>query len=181
MGSRTREQVLDEAKRLHMLTPEEIEDYELPPIPSEEEVRARITDYKRRVDTLFTAIEGWITEDGRYAADRSGVDYIFERYMAYYDMADAEVPVLSVYAPDRVEVLRFRPNGIWVVPTNGRIAIETPNVPLKRRLHDLRLLDNAQPFETADWTVWGSRRVKFDEPFNHDTLLRIVKEQHDAI
>lgn len=181
MRARTREQVLDEAKRLHRLTPEEIENYELPPIPSETEVLARIADYKKRVDALFDRIQGWITEDGRYLARRSGVDYIFERYMAYYDMADAEVPVLSVYAPDDVEVLRFRPNGIWVVPTNGRIAIETPNVPPKRRLHDLRLLDNAQPFEIPDWTVWGSRRVKFDEPFDHDALLRIVKEQHDAI
>jgi hypothetical protein len=182
MRTRTREEIMEAAKRLRRLTPEEISNYELPPIPSEEEVKGRIADYQKRVDELFTRIQNWVADDGRYHASRSGVDYIFERYIAYYDMIDAEVPLLSIYAPDEAEVLRFRPNGIWVVPTNGRIAIETPNVPPKRRLHNLRLLDQAQEIGKSDWTLWGASRDQFgtDAPFNQGSLLKLIREQHDA-
>lgn len=182
MREPTRDEVLQAAKRLRRLTPEEIENYELPPIPSEEEVKERIADYKRRVGVLFDQIEDWVAEDGRFSSNRSGVDYIFERYMAYYDLMEEEVPVLSIKAGD-LEVLRFRPNGIWVVPTNGRIAIETPHVPPKRRLHSLRLLDQAQEIGKADWTLWGTSRDQFgtDVSFNKGNLLKLIRDQNDAI
>lgn len=182
MGTRTREQVLDEAERLHLLTPETIAALELTPIPTEAEVRERLADYKARVNALFDLIEQWVAEgDSGYAARRNGVDYLFERYMAYWELPDEEVPLLSVYAPDGVEVLRFRPNGAWVTLTNGRVTIETPNAPLRRR-RDLRLLDKSEQGETAKWVLWGNRDPRLgSESFNQETFMRLVKEKHETL
>lgn len=182
MGSRTREQVLDDAKRLHMLTPETIAALELTPIPSEAEVRERLVDYKSRVNALYDQIERWTAESGDgYTARRSGVDYLFEHYMAYWELPDEEVPLLSVYAPDGAEVLRFRPNGAWVTLTNGRVAIETPNAP-PQRWRDLRLLDKSDEGRPPRWVLWGNRDSRLgSEPFNQETFIRLVKEKHESL
>lgn len=181
MRTRTREQVLDDAKRLHLLTPETIAALELTPIPTEAEVKERLVDYKARVNALFDQIEQWVAENGDgYVARRSGVDYLFERYMAYWELPDEEVPLLSVYAPDGVEMLRFRPNGAWVTLTNGRVAIETPNTPPRRR-RDLRLLDKSEEGQASEWVLWGNRDSRLgSEPFNQETFMRLVKEKHES-
>lgn len=182
MSLRTREQVLNDAERLRHLTPETIEALELTPIPTEAEVRERLADYKARVEALFNQIEQWIAEaDGGYTARRSGVDYIFERYMAYYELPDEEVPLLSVYSPDGTELLRFRPNGAWVTLTNGRVAIETPCAPPQRK-RDLRLLEKSAPNEQGKWVLWGNRDPRLgSESFNCELFMRLTKEQHGAV
>ena len=179
----TREQIIKAGERLRLLTPDEIEAYELAPIPTEDEVRAYIADYKKRISLLFRDIEKWLKEDGVYVAQAGEPDFIFEPLMAMYDIPDEEVPTLSIFTDNGIEVLRFRPNGLWVVPTNGRIAIETPNVPILRRRHDLRLLDKAaEPFQDANWILRGAGENIFaSEPFSQQALLRLVKEQHGAI
>lgn len=179
----TREQIIKAGERLRLLTPDEIEAYELAPIPSENEVRAYIADYKKRISLLFSDIEKWLKEDGRYTARPGEPAYIFEPLMAMYDIPEEEVPTLSIVTTEDIETLRFRPNGLWVVPTNGRIAIDTPNAPIRRRRHDMRLLDKAAgPFQEAKWLLRGAEQnIMASEPFSREALLRIIERQHEAI
>lgn len=125
-------------------------DDELPPVPPVDVVRARIMDWKRRIEDLYTRIRTWLPEGRGYDAVTERTVPMNEPLMRHYGLPPEELPVLDLRCDGNV-ALSFWPDALWVYPTNGRIDIVGGHGREYRRL-----IDTAEPFQAPRWVVLDS-------------------------
>lgn len=142
-----------------------IEPEERLPVPSADEVRAQLADWKARIAGLFADIRAWAPPD--LAIDSSAAVEMLEPLMERYGIAPERMPVLE-FRRGGEPLLKFVPDALWVLPTRGRVLVEGG----KERV---KLLDVSEVGASPRWVVmdrdWWERG---DRPFDRDLLIELL-------
>ena len=142
-----------------------IEPEERLPIPSADEVRAQLADWKERISRLFADIRNWAPPDLTVDSSKS-VDML-EPLMERYGIAPQRMPVLE-FRRGTEPLLTFVPDALWVLPTRGRVLVEGGTERVK-------LLDVSEDGASPRWVVmdrdWWERG---DRPFDRDLLNELL-------
>jgi hypothetical protein len=117
-------------------------------IPSADEARAEIEDWKRRIGLLFDTIEAWLPPDDGYEADRSRTVPMDELMMRHLGIPPYRIPVLEIRQAGAHSV-QFIPDARWVYNTRGRVMILGTKWPA-------RLLDKGSGLEEERWRLYAT-------------------------
>lgn len=142
-----------------------IEPEERLPVPSADEVRAQLADWKTRITRLFADIRRWTPSD--LTLDSSASVEMLEPLMERYGIAPERMPVLEIRR-GAASLLTFVPDALWVLPTRGRVLVEGT----KERV---KLLDVSDDGAQPRWVImdrdWWERG---DRPFDRDLLVELL-------
>lgn len=135
------------------------------PLPSADEVRAQLVDWKERIAGLFADIRNWAPPD--LSIDSSKSVEMLEPLMERYGIAPERMPVLE-FRRGGEPLLAFVPDALWVLPTRGRVLVESA----KERV---KLLDVSEDGRQPRWVImdrdWWERG---DRPFNRDLFVELL-------
>ena len=126
-------------------------------------VRQRADDWVKRIEALYSNVGRWLP--GGWTAQRGGLVSMHEELMRKMDVPQRDLPTLELIH-DATVCAKFRPYGLWIIGTNGRIDL------VKGQARYF-LLDHAETFEPADWHVALSTSRRDSKPFN-DAWLRAL-------
>ncbi|HEY0833403.1 MAG TPA: hypothetical protein VGE72_05780 [Azospirillum sp.] len=117
-------------------------------IPSADEARAEIEDWKRRIGLLFDTIQGWLPPGEGYEADRSRTVPVDELMMRHLGIPAYRIPLLEIRRAG-ADPVRFIPDARWVYNTRGRVMILGTKWPA-------RLLDKGTGPEDVGWRLYAT-------------------------
>ncbi|NYZ13403.1 hypothetical protein HL658_12655 [Azospirillum sp. RWY-5-1] len=123
-----------------------VDDAEPEKVPTAEEARAEIEDWKRRIAELFAMIRSVAAGLGGWTADDSRTSVISERIMQLRGIPAYPLSILELHGPGKATV-KFIPDARWVSGTRGRVMILGTRRPA-------RLLDLSEGPGTADWRLF---------------------------
>jgi hypothetical protein len=130
-----------------------------------EYVDQRVSDWVQRINDLYDTIEKWLPAGWR---SQPGQPLLMdEGLMRSANIAPREVPTLELVRDDAVHI-SFRPHGLWIVGTNGRVDIVKKN-------QLFFLLDNANSLEPANWQFASAEARREVKPFDQHQLLSILE------
>lgn len=177
----TREHSIKGAERLRSLTPEQIENYELTPIPPEAQIRADIVLWKQRVADVFADITAWLAEDGRFSAAPGEDVEMNHPYIIYYGLPDETLPTLRISGAGGV-MMRLEPDTPWIALTEGRIAMRLTVAAARRAARPISVLDLRLLYFTDSiiappgWLLGGHLGIgKLGEPLNKESLTTLLE------
>ena len=116
-------------------------------------VRARLQDWKIRVDRLYDFIEG--TLGSRFTYDRTEKHRIVEHQVQRAGLGEDQVPVLDVLRiehPSGVPRAKLVPRTLWVIGANGRIEFRVLGSDSK--VTQYYLVDKSLPLSGAEKAGW---------------------------
>lgn len=108
-----------------------------------EHVQHRVDDWADRIERLYERVERQLPPG--WTAQRGPTVPMLEPLMEKMGLPERELPTLELLR-DGVVFVKFRPDGLWIIPINGQIDIVKG-----RERYDL--IDRAGLFEAADWEV----------------------------
>lgn len=91
-------------------------------IPSADEVRTEIEEWKRRVAELYGLIVSWLPQGEGYEADTSRFVPVNETMQKIHGIPPYELPLLEIHR-DGKRLLRFWADARWVMLTRGRVTV----------------------------------------------------------
>lgn len=148
-------------------------DDEPTPLPTPEEAKAEVADWKRRVDELYDEVIGWLPDGHDYEIDRSQLLSRHESMLKILHLPSYEIPLLQIRRNGK-QVLLFQPDGRWVLFTRGRVNI----IVGKARFGD-RILAKAVDADRNDpeWKYRTNGNWKIDvDPWRKEKFLDLLKE-----
>lgn len=133
-----------------------VDDAEPERVPTAEEARAEIEDWKGRIADLFAMIRGAATRLDGWNVDDSRTSVINERIMQLRGIPAYPLPILELHGPAKATV-KFIPDARWVSGTRGRVMILGTRRPA--RLLDLSDAPGATDWRLFDPTTWQAGGV----------------------
>ena len=126
----------------------------------------RVDDWSKRIENLYRRVErqlpaGWTAQRGLPVT-------MHEVLMQRLGVPQRKLPTLELLR-DGAVCIRFRPYGLWIIGTNGRID-------LVKGQDRYFLLDHAGAFETADWHVAHAASRRNSKPFDDAWLQALLAE-----
>lgn len=110
------------------------------------DIEKRVTDWERRVNSLYDTIEGWLPTG--WTACRDNSVFMYEALMRKFGIRGQEIPTLELH--DRgSKAVTIEPRGLWIVGANGRVDLK----------HDGKhyiIVDSAENFQKPKWMVFGA-------------------------
>lgn len=140
------------------------------PLPTAEEVRARVRNWKARLNALYDRIEDWLPADRGFAVNRSLGQPMAEPLMRMTGVDRDVLPILVVRFPDPDRRLGLTPDGLWVYGTNGRLHVAGPVAGRRTYLIDVGTDDN------PDWRIYPYRDTRRAVPFDRDEFRVLLGE-----
>ena len=128
---------------------------------SAEHVGQRVEDWVDRIETLYANVESWLPVG--WTARRGAPVQMHEQLMQKMGLATRDLATLELIYDGTVSA-KFRPYGLWIIGTNGRLD-------LTKGQERYLVLDHAGTFEAADWHVAPATARRESKPFN-ETKLR---------
>ena len=104
-------------------------------------VQRRVDDWAKRIDQLYDAVESWLPSG--WTARRGAGVTMHEKLMDRLGVSPRHLPTLELMRNGEVSVT-FRPDGLWIIGTNGRIDL------IKEKVRYV-VLDRAGLFDAPDW------------------------------
>ena len=129
-----------------------------------EHVSRRVDDWAQRIETLYRNVESWLPNG--WAAEHGGSVVMSEELMRKMHVQPRQLPTLELVHDGKI-CASFRPYGLWIIGTNGRIDI----VKGQKRYF---LLDHADTFEVADWYVAPATARRDTMPFDVSWLQALL-------
>jgi hypothetical protein len=129
-----------------------------------EHVQQRVDDWSQRIEDLYSRVERQLPSG--WAAKRGATVNMREDLMKRLGVPQRDLPTLELLQDGIVRV-RFRPYGLWIIGTNGRID-------LVKGQERFFLLDHARTFEAADWHVAPATSRSDSKPFNASWLQGLL-------
>ena len=130
-----------------------------------EHVSRRVDDWAQRIETLHKNVESWLP-DG-WLARPGGSVMMSEELMRKMHLQPRQLPTLELVCDGEIRV-SFRPYGLWIIGTNGRIDL----VKGQQRFF---LLDHAGTFEAADWHVAPATARRDSKAFDASWLQALLE------
>ena len=127
-------------------------------------VQRRVDDWVSRIEALYSAVESWLSVG--WDARRAAPVPMHEELMREMGLPTRDLPTLELIHNGVVRG-KFRPYGLWIIGTNGRIDL------IKGQERYL-LLDHAGIFEPADWHVALSTARRASKPFDEAWLESLL-------
>ncbi|TNC11977.1 hypothetical protein FF100_17180 [Methylobacterium terricola] len=127
-------------------------------------LRARIDDWRRRIDDLYREIAEWFPHLG---VDWDGTTVMDEPVMRAYGVPPVRLPVLRLVEAD-TEVAAFAPGGLWIIGVNGRIDLSAGQ-------NRFVILDKAGIFAPPRWTIAPGLDRLAVEPLSRASLARAIQ------
>ncbi|SFU65324.1 hypothetical protein SAMN02799631_01604 [Methylobacterium sp. 174MFSha1.1] len=122
-------------------------------------VRARIGDWRGRINDLYRQVTDWFP----HLCVRQGDTTVMnEEMMRAYGVPPVRLPILRL-SDAAVEVAAFVPDGLWIIGVNGRLDLST-------RSGRFLILDRAGLFETPRWTIAPALDRLAAEPLSQAAL-----------
>jgi hypothetical protein len=95
---------------------------EVPRRLSKREVERAVSDWKRRLEALYTQIEEWaVAEWGEGCVERGTKPQIEEYMMELAGVRPRNVPTLTLHVGART--IRFLPDCLFMIGSNGRVDV----------------------------------------------------------
>jgi hypothetical protein len=120
-----------------------------------EHVQRRVDDWVARIEALYDEVESALPAG--WAARRGASALMHEELMKKMGVPPRQLPTLELVRDGSVQVT-FRPYGLWIIGTNGRIDVVNGR---ERYV----LLDHARTFEAADWRIAPAAARQNSTPF----------------
>lgn len=133
-----------------------VDDAEPEKVPTAEEARAEIEDWKIRIADLFTMIGDVAAGLDGWTADCSRTSVINERIMQLRGIPAYPLHILELHGPGNASV-KFIPDARWVSGTRGRVMILGTRRPA--RLLDLSEAPGGTDWRLFDPTTWQAGGV----------------------
>ncbi|KMO14186.1 hypothetical protein [Methylobacterium platani] len=129
-----------------------------------EHLRARIVDWRMRIDDLYREIADWFPHLG---ADRGDTTVMDEPVMRAYGVPPIRLPVLRLSEAD-VEVGILVPRGLWIIGVNGRVDLSARN-------GQFLIIDRSGLFAQPRWTIAPALDRLAVEPLSRTTLAGAIQ------
>ena len=129
-----------------------------------EHVQRRVDDWADRIEGLYERVERHLPAG--WTAKRGSTVTMHEELMKRLEVPQRELPTLELLR-DGAVCIKFRPYGLWIIGTNGRID-------LVKGQERYFLLDHAGTFEAADWHVAPASSRRDSKPFNDAWLQALL-------
>ena len=86
-------------------------------------VEKRLTDWRRRLEELYSMIDRWLRDTPGTEGQRIMVPQIQEPLMRQFGVSSKKLPAYVIKKGARS--IRFVPSALWIVGANGRVNIST--------------------------------------------------------
>jgi hypothetical protein len=145
-------------------------------------VRARLQDWKIRVDRLYDFIESVLGT--RYNYDRTEKQHIAEEQVQRAGLREDQVPVLDVLCiehPSGTPRAKLVPRGLWIIGANGRIEFRVLRSDNRLKLY--YIVDTSLPLsgaEKAEWHLIDPSNVLEEHPLTEQLLREVIEHRADA-
>ncbi|RLA71127.1 MAG: hypothetical protein DRG30_08725 [Epsilonproteobacteria bacterium] len=129
----------------------------------------RVTDWKQRLDHLFSDISDWsknVKED--IEIKQYDIPQAREELMSKFDVEP--MTINSLVLSDTDSRASFIPLGLWVIGSNGRVNIST-------KKHQYILFDLGDDNTSPLWTLVNPTHRKERISFNKEALTKIIKDE----
>ncbi len=127
-------------------------------------VRARVEDWRTRIDGLYRQIAEWFPHLCVSLDDTTVMD---ETVMRVYGVPPMRLPILRLSDTDG-EVAVLIPRGLWIIGVNGRLDLSARN-------GRFLILDRSGLFEKPHWTIAPALDRLAIEPLSRATLARALQ------
>jgi hypothetical protein len=125
---------------------------------TKEHVEKRITDWIKRLNSLFKEIESWLPKGWNSEQKKSVV--MAEEMMEKFNIKSRKIPLLELKSEDGNATATLTPRGLWIIGSNGRVDLIVGDK------HYL-IIDQAENFAQPNWQI-----VNFKERKNFDKLTK---------
>jgi hypothetical protein len=129
----------------------------------------RISDWKKRLNQLWSDIEGWAGDFGKAEIQKNEIPQAREDLMHRFDIDPETVPAMAIrLGRHRAS---FVPMGLWVIGSNGRVNVNT-----NKKQYILLDLggDDGNP---SQWTVVNPSKRKQRISLDRNTLAKLIKDE----
>ena len=126
----------------------------------------RVDDWLRRIANVYAQVEVWATQTG-LTVECARTIIMSEELMQKFAIPDRELAMLDL-SRDGKPVMAIVPVGLWVIGSNGRIDIITPD-------GTTLLLDRARPLEAPNWVYLVRGEGPEFRPWDEDAFRRLAQ------
>lgn len=127
-------------------------------------VAGRVQDWRARISGLYDQLRAWLP--ARFSADAKQSVLMNEELMREYNVAPAEIPLLTVFENGE-RVAKLVPRGLWIIGSNGRLDLFT-------RTSQWIVVDRSENFATRVWQIAPADHRRNSEPLTAETWLRAL-------
>lgn len=128
-------------------------------------VEKQIKDWKKRISSLYSTLQDWL-KGTKYTLKSGAKVTMYEEPMSLVDIKSTEVDTVDIYRGNRI-VLSFKPRGLWVIGTNGRIDI----ISLKK---GYILVDVSNQFKPPHWKLFNGESTNGNE-FKKQLFFQLLR------
>ncbi len=134
-----------------------------------EHILWRVSDWKNRLNRLFSNIENWTKDFATIKIQKSDIPQAREELMYKFGIDPDTVPAMAIFL-GKIRA-SFVPMGIWVIGSNGRVNITT-----NKNQYILLDLggDNDNP---SQWVIVNPSKRKERISFDRNTLSKIIRDE----
>lgn len=128
------------------------------------EIKEDIEDWKSRISTLYNSVKNWLDSTSYVTKEKSDV-FMYEELMDKYHISSKKLVALDIYCNDQM-VATFKPKGLWIIGTKGRIDILS-------KKGGVSLIDKPEENDESHWLAYSKDKREGLE-FNQDYLLNFL-------
>jgi hypothetical protein len=128
-------------------------------------VQRRVDDWAKRIEQLYDAVENWLPAGWNARRGAARVT-MHEPLMDRLGIAPRHLPTLELIRDGEVSVT-FRPDGLWIIGTNGRIDL------IKGKVRYV-VLDRAGTFEPPEWQAAPASPRRDSKKFDRAWLQTLL-------
>lgn len=132
-------------------------------------IESRVKDWKQRLGTLYSFVEQALTNTENVECRQNKHMTMHEDLMQKFEIGPANIPILDIYK-NRNVIATFKPIGLWVLGSNGRVDILTKS-------GAFILVNMAENGEESDWKVFSPKNRKQGKNFDPVFIAEMVNSQ----
>lgn len=134
---------------------------------SKADIEKRVDDWGLRISNLYTSIKDWLSSDPSYTVKEQSEVTMNEELMQKYQVPPKQLKVLDIYSGDHI-VATFKPIGLWIIGTNGRVDILSKN-------GAVLLIDKSEKFQKPNWVGYARANKDNSSQFNKEYFFKLLE------
>ncbi len=132
-------------------------------------IERRANDWVKKVKTLYSFVKIALVNHKEIECKSSENMVMHEEPMEKFGVSPKDVPIFDLYM-DKKLIATFKPVGLWVIGSKGRIDILT-------KAGAFILADVSEDEEQSEWKVYTPENRKKGESFNEGFIDKLVSSQ----
>lgn len=133
-------------------------------IIDKEHIELRVSDWKKRIEDLYTMMSSWI-DGSKYVVRKGSKITMYESLMQNFGVPPTQIDTIDIL-DRRLYVLSVKPKGLWIIGANGRVDLLSIT-------NQYILVDTAEQFKEPKWIIYYAGRKKHTK-LDKQSFLKIL-------